>query len=165
MRKSVLLFNCGWRQRDRTFVCNHTSAQWGRQILSDLNLTTKASNSAVSSVSCGSFNVPVAPMRELIPLDNGVVIEAYQQALTRRGLCARGSRVFIFDYGGTLLDKEKYDIYLKQTLSSMSGRAPNASILAAIAAISDEPNNTVLVITGLTKVSSIQIVCYLNIYR
>jgi hypothetical protein len=40
------------------------------------------------------------------------------------GLTEVGSRVFIFDYGGTLLHKEKYDIYIKQTLSAISGRKP-----------------------------------------
>ena len=42
------------------------------------------------------------------------------------GICQAGSRLFIFDYGGTLLHKEKYDIYIKrQTLSAISGRAPS----------------------------------------
>lgn len=43
------------------------------------------------------------------------------------GICAAGSRVFIFDYGGTLLHKEKYDIYIKrQTLSAIAGRKPSS---------------------------------------
>lgn len=42
------------------------------------------------------------------------------------GICQAGSRVFIFDYGGTLLHKEKYDIYIKrQTLSAIAGRKPS----------------------------------------
>lgn len=44
----------------------------------------------------------------------------------RAGICQAGSRVFIFDYGGTLLHKEKYDIYIKrQTLSAIAGRKPS----------------------------------------
>jgi hypothetical protein len=42
------------------------------------------------------------------------------------GICQAASRVFIFDYGGTLLHKEKYDIYIKrQTLSAIAGRKPS----------------------------------------
>lgn len=40
------------------------------------------------------------------------------------GLCKTASRVFIFDYGGTLLHKEKYDIEVKKTMSAISGRKP-----------------------------------------
>lgn len=40
------------------------------------------------------------------------------------GLCKTANRVFIFDYGGTLLHKEKYDIEVKKTMSAISGRKP-----------------------------------------
>ena len=46
------------------------------------------------------------------------------------GICQSASRVFIFDYGGTLLHKEKYDIYIKrQTLSAIAGRKPTRKYL------------------------------------
>jgi len=60
--------------------------------------------------------------------------------------------VFIFDYGGTLLHKEKYDIYIKrQTLSAIAGRKPSDEIMHAIERLSNDPHNVVVVITGLTK--------------
>jgi hypothetical protein len=44
------------------------------------------------------------------------------------GICQAASRLFIFDYGGTLLHKEKYDIYIKrQTLSAIEGRKPSGT--------------------------------------
>jgi hypothetical protein len=47
------------------------------------------------------------------------------------GICQAASRVFIFDYGGTLLHKEKYDIYIKrQTLSAIAGRKPSGECSA-----------------------------------
>jgi hypothetical protein len=47
------------------------------------------------------------------------------------GICQAASRVFIFDYGGTLLHKEKYDIYIKrQTLSAIAGRKPSGGCIA-----------------------------------
>ncbi len=46
----------------------------------------------------------------------------YNRQLT---ICDAGSRIFVFDYGGTLLHKERYDIYIKQTLSAIDGRKPS----------------------------------------
>lgn len=36
----------------------------------------------------------------------------------------KASRVFVLDYGGTIIAKERFDIYHKQTLSAISGRRP-----------------------------------------
>lgn len=87
------------------------------------------------------------------------------------GICQAASRVFIFDYGGTLLHKEKYDIYIKrQTLSAISGRKPSskyplthvdlmcnlfycayycdtAEIMSALEKLSNDPLNVVVSIT------------------
>jgi hypothetical protein len=52
---------------------------------------------------------------------------------------------------GTLLHKEKYDIYIKQTLSAISGRVPTPGMMAALKKLSDDPANAVMVVTGLTK--------------
>ena len=40
------------------------------------------------------------------------------------GIFKSASRVFVFDYGGTLLHKEKFDIEVKKTMSAISGRRP-----------------------------------------
>jgi hypothetical protein len=46
------------------------------------------------------------------------------------GICQAASRVFIFDYGGTLLHKEKFDIYIKRKcLSAVSGRKPSRKFM------------------------------------
>ena len=66
-------------------------------------------------------------------------------------LTARGRRVFIFDYGGTLLYKEKHTIYMKQTLSAISGRKPIPAVMEALKTLSEDPNNIVVVMTGLTR--------------
>lgn len=60
-------------------------------------------------------------------------------------------RVFVLDYGGVLLHKERFDVYLKQTLSAISGRRPTPGMMAALAALSADPMNVVVVVTGLTK--------------
>merc|ERR1711968_425670 len=65
--------------------------------------------------------------------------------------CDKCRRVFIFDYGGTLLYSEKQEIYIKQTLSAISGRKPSPSVMQALRTLCEDPNNAVMVVTGLTK--------------
>jgi len=68
------------------------------------------------------------------------------------GITKSGSRLLIFDYGGTLLFKEKHDIYIKrQTLSAISGRKPTNEVMKALEELSNDPYNIVVIVTGLTK--------------
>jgi trehalose-6-phosphate synthase/trehalose-6-phosphatase len=66
-------------------------------------------------------------------------------------LVTRAHRVFILNYGGVLLHKEGFDVYLKQTLSAISGRCPTPEVMTALAALCADPLNVVALITGLTK--------------
>lgn len=63
----------------------------------------------------------------------------------------KAQRVFVFDYGGVLLHKERFDIYLKQTLSAISGRRPTEGMMEALRILCSDPLNVVVMITGLTK--------------
>lgn len=56
-----------------------------------------------------------------------------------------------FDYGGVLLSRERFDIYLKQTLSAISGRHPDESVMSYIARLASDPRNIIVIITGLTR--------------
>ncbi len=67
------------------------------------------------------------------------------------GICKTGTRVFIFDYGGALLHKERFDIYMKQTLSAIAGRRPSQTMMEAVQRLSADPLNAILVITGITR--------------
>eukprot|EP00595_Chromulina_sp_UTEXLB2642_P002684 CAMPEP_0196762724 /NCGR_PEP_ID=MMETSP1095-20130614/2653_1 /TAXON_ID=96789 ORGANISM="Chromulina nebulosa, Strain UTEXLB2642" /NCGR_SAMPLE_ID=MMETSP1095 /ASSEMBLY_ACC=CAM_ASM_000446 /LENGTH=1168 /DNA_ID=CAMNT_0042114379 /DNA_START=78 /DNA_END=3584 /DNA_ORIENTATION=- len=132
-------------QRDMNFITSHPSSKWTREILSDIvdlsNISTHSSISLTSNLSTQ------------IPLNKERLLSSYLSAdfATRAGVCNYLSRVFVFDYGGTLLHKEKFDIYIKQTLSAISGRKPTDRMMAAIRAISNDPRNAVLIVTGLTK--------------
>ena len=76
----------------------------------------------------------------------------YLSIFSNAGITKAGSRLFIFDYGGTLLFKEKHDIYIKrQTLSAISGRKPTNEVMNALQELSNDPYNVVVVVTGLTK--------------
>jgi trehalose-6-phosphatase len=142
------------RQRDLTFVQTHTAAQWTNQILNDLS--TK--ESLVKGNAVGPFNTKTAPhhgavdrFQETILLDDSKAVEAYENALQTRGLKAAGSRVFVFDYGGTLVAHERVDVYMKQTVYSLSGLQPTPRMMEALKKLSEDENNSILINSTLSR--------------
>lgn len=134
--------DCEYRtQRDLPFVKAHPSALWTQQILQELEELR------------GNIGHGRSVRKKVFPaaLKLEDMLDAYAFASQHRGLSIIGTRVFVFDYGGTLLAKEKFDIYIKQTLSAISGRRPPDSLLQALKELSEDPLNIVVVITGLTK--------------
>ena len=85
-----------------------------------------------------------------VALDLDYITQCYDRA-KGWGLSTVGTRAFILDYGGTLLHKEKQDVYIKQTLSAISGRRPTDAMMRAVQRLSEDPHNAVMVVTGLTK--------------
>ena len=101
------------------FVKSHPSALWTKTILGDLkHLDGKRVKKKHSA------SKRAAPE----PVDKDYLLEAYETSRSM-GLSLEGRRVFIFDYGGTLLHKEKHTIYIKHTLSAISGRKPEKSVM------------------------------------
>ena len=163
------------RSRDMDIVCSHPSDLWAQQILTDLG-TAAALNRVAGSASIGGrhrhrrtssrryrtsplelsgANVDIngegIQIQECLPLSLSRVESAYDNAILTQGLIKKGSRVFIFDYGGTLISNEKVDIYMKQTLSAITGRIPNEPVMESIKALSDDPNNCILIVTHITR--------------
>ena len=79
-----------------------------------------------------------------VALDLNYITQCYDRA-KGWGLSTVGTRAFILDYGGTLLHKEKQDVYIKQTLSAISGRRPTDAMMRAVQRLSDDPHNVVMV--------------------
>ena len=129
-------------QRDLPFVANHPSSKWTNAILYDLELlqSSREKNKIVNS------SIP-SPGRD----EFATILKSYESA-SDQGIAASGRRVFVFDYGGTLIDKEKSDVYMKHSLSAISGRLPTAKMMESIRRLSQDPQNIVMVVTGLTKI-------------
>eukprot|EP01039_Chlorochromonas_danica_P010042 gene10042-11113_t len=128
------------RQRDLPFISSHPSSQWTRRILTDLHQLT-----------CGIGRGRGGLSRRVAqPLPLPSVMAAYQNN-QQSHLIPSASRVFIFDYGGVLLQKEKFDIYIKTTLSAIAGRRPSDRMMETLRRLSEDPRNVVVIITGLTR--------------
>lgn len=155
------------RMRDLKFVQTHNSAQWTNQILTDLTSVESLTGHNVVDINCdddqpyrrSNHNPPLGlahpllhtEVQESIPLFVPHVLRAYENALSSRGLTKTGTRVFILDYGGTIISKQNVDVYMKQTVFSVSGRAPDASVMAALKLLSEDPNNAVIIMTSLSR--------------
>lgn len=134
--------DCAQRlQRDLPFVANHPSSKWTQEILSDLQSVI------ISNEKSKSLSLAMKPKE----INCQHILKMYKAA-NEKGIATVGRRVFVFDYGGTLLQKEKFDLYIKHTLSAIAGRKPTDKVLDAVRVLSQDPQNIVMVLTGLTKV-------------
>jgi hypothetical protein len=125
------------RKRDMPFIISHPSSQWTKQIMNELE--------QLKSCSGHGKTVPKKYPNPLLPLS--LISNAYENVIKKEGILGItpvGSRVFIFDYGGTLLTKEKFDIYLKQSLSAITGRTPTKAMIEMIKLLSEDPLNIVV---------------------
>jgi trehalose 6-phosphate synthase/phosphatase len=127
------------RQRDIEFVSTHPSAKWTFQILTEIALFHSSMSKKPT-------------IRKVMPsLIDHNLLTTYYNASELVGISDQCRRLFIFDYGGTLLYSEKQDIYIKQSLSAISGRKPSPRLMEALKVLCNDPNNVVMVVTGLTK--------------
>jgi trehalose 6-phosphate synthase/phosphatase len=128
-------------KRDLPFISSHPSSLWTKRILNELEQLQSQS---------GRGRMRALKLPEVLTAQS--LRAAYQTAALRDGdLIPRAGRVFVFEYGGVLLLKEKFDIYIKQTLSAIAGRKPADSVMDVLRRLSDDPRNAVVVLTGLTR--------------
>ena len=101
-----------------------------------------------------------AELPELLKTETGGVRVQYQpvwQATYKhldeaevKSAYAKAGRRFIFtDFGGTLMEKEKVDLYIKRSFTQTTGKKPSPSVMEALRILSSDPKNEVYVISGL----------------
>ncbi|RYZ14043.1 MAG: hypothetical protein EOO70_08030, partial [Myxococcaceae bacterium] len=133
--------DCEYRKaRDLPFITSHPASLWTRKILNELEQFQSKSGKGRTR----ALKLPD-------PLSVKALEAAYRAATQGAELVRRASKVFIFEYGGVLLHKEKFDIYIKQTLSAISGRRPTERMMDTLKRLSEEEGNVVVVMTGLTQ--------------
>ena len=126
------------QQRDLPFLESHPSAQWTREILSDLQYIRDSRTLVQSMIGFPQL------------LDSEEFLKYYERPLSQ-AVSQHASRVFVFDYGGTLVQKESFNVYMKQGAASFSIRGPNASMIESLRTLSNDPRNEILIMTGLTR--------------
>jgi len=139
----------GRSQRDLPYVTSRPSYMWTKQILNDM-LTVSQNND--SDVTVVDLEVTArTPTRQYSTnsafslMDPHLVMDAYRK--TNR-------RILVFDYGGTLREQERLAKYFKDDINPChKGRQLPSSMIAALQRLSEDPNNTVWIISGLARKS------------
>ena len=129
------------RDRDLPYISERPSSLWTRQVLQDL-WAAKAEIPELLKTETGGVRVQYQPVWQATykHLDEEEVKRAY----------AKAGRRFIFtDFGGTLMEKEKVDLYIKRSFTQTTGKRPSPSVMEALRILSSDPKNEVFVISGL----------------
>eukprot|EP00953_Heterococcus_sp_UTEX-ZZ885_P015887 8950-Heterococcus_DN1.PRE.4 len=133
----------GRRARDLPYIASRPSAEWTYQVLCDMwamSREASVTHMEETMVTDGDLTHEMS-MKGFTALKADEVVDAYSKST---------KRILLFDYGGTLLEKEGLGKYLKRdSISSVSGRRLNARTEAGLATLCADPRNTVFVVSGL----------------
>lgn len=146
----------GRRCRDAGFVATSPSDQWTKSVMRDLtDATAYGTDNDTDDDSSSMREYDGKEKSDLITttsaflardheiafshLDPSAVLRAYNR--TKR-------RVIILDFNGTIVIKEPPGKYLKRDILGTSGNKPPQSVINALAALCEDPKNTVFVVSG-----------------
>ncbi|RQM28440.1 hypothetical protein B5M09_009791 [Aphanomyces astaci] len=119
----------GRRARDLPYITNQPASNWTKQVLSILQ---------------DSLDVDDQSSLDFRKLDPIKIKHAYA-ASTRR--------IFLLDYGGTLIARENMPMYMKKDFTAVSGKIPTPRMLHALQTLCADPRNAVFVVSGVSQVN------------
>ena len=122
------------------------------QILDDMWTVTGHPQQQAASAG-GAGGAPAAPGSSSGGATTGAVdtFLELQQSVVCSTYAACKRRVLLFDFGGTLVERERIGKYHKRDMNATTGRKPTARVFEALATLAADPRNTVFVITGMTR--------------
>ncbi|ETV90852.1 trehalose-phosphatase [Aphanomyces invadans] len=122
----------GRRARDLPYITNQPASNWTKQVLSILQESLDIDADELS----GALD-----FRKLDPIK---IKHAYD---------ASRRRVFLLDYGGTLIARENMPMYMKKDFTAVSGKIPTPRMLQALQTLCADPRNSVFVVSGVSQVN------------
>jgi trehalose-6-phosphatase len=131
------------RNRDLPYVSKHNSSTWTKQVLTDLK-------QGKESLGMTRYSAHLQRAPYALPLPSKAMASRFKKAM-QPDICPEAKRVFVFDYGGTIIEEEVISRYFKQSLSAVTGRAPSQSMLKLISDLASDPHNAILIIAGMSK--------------
>jgi trehalose 6-phosphate synthase/phosphatase len=151
----------GRRYRDIDFVSGSPSDKWVRNVLRDLRDAT-AHQQAHRAASESNSQV-ATPLGGVTPRANKMNVDSTAAFLAQEANYAfaqlsfnslqaayRASkrRVIFTDFNGTIVMKEPPGKYLKREILGTSGNTPPQHVIEALATLTQDPRNTVYVVSG-----------------
>ncbi|CAM9423891.1 unnamed protein product, partial [Discosporangium mesarthrocarpum] len=139
------------RARDLPYISSRPSAEWTYQVMCDMWAMSNEST--------------VTHVEETTLLDSDLTHEVTMTGFSELNTAEVGEvyrkskrRVLIFDYGGSLLEKEGLGKYLKRNMASVSGRKLTPGTHEALRKLCQDEANTVFVVSGLHDTSLVEAV-------
>lgn len=140
----------GRRARDLPYITNQPAANWTKQVLSVLQEATENvegdeeyTNMEYMDTEIGRSHVMrVGDRLDFKQLNIDKVMEAYIQSKRR---------VFLLDYGGTVIARENIAMYVKKDFTAVTGKRPSIRMMDALTNLTSDPRNSVFVVSGVTK--------------
>ncbi|KAF1334037.1 Trehalose-phosphatase, partial [Globisporangium splendens] len=140
----------GRRARDLPYITNQPAANWTKQVLSVLQEATENeegdeeyTDMEYMDMEIGRSHVlRVGQRSDFKQLNIQRVLEAYNSSQRR---------VFLLDYGGTIIARENMSMYVKKDFTAVTGKLPSPRMIEALQMLTSDPRNTVFVVSGLSQ--------------
>ncbi|CAH0514041.1 unnamed protein product [Peronospora belbahrii] len=140
----------GRRARDLPYITSQPAANWTKQVLSVLHEVTdnpegdeEYTNMEYMDTEIGRSHIlRVGDRSDFKHLNIEKVMAAYMQSKRR---------VFLLDYGGTIIARENIAMYVKKDFTAVTGKQPSPLMKEALTKLTNDPRNTVFVVSGVTK--------------
>lgn len=142
----------GRRARDLPYITNQPAANWTKQVLSVLQEATENEEGDEEYTDMEYMNTEigrshvlrVGQRADFKQLNIQRVLEAYNSSKRR---------VFLLDYGGTIIARENMSMYVKKDFTAVTGKLPSPRMIEALTMLTSDPRNTVFVVSGLSQLN------------
>jgi trehalose 6-phosphate synthase/phosphatase len=129
------------RARDLEYICMRPSSEWTKRILLDAERTRRLEDTTdMEEIRPGQYRVS---RRGALKLEASVLLHTMASSRDEGRPC-----VFLFDYGGTLIERENSNMHFKREFFGVTRRAPTEMTKRWIRALCLNPMNAVFVVSG-----------------
>ena len=129
------------RARDLEYICMRPSSEWTKRILLDAERTRRLEDTTdMEEIRPGQYRVS---RRGALKLEASVLLRTMASSRDEGRPC-----VFLFDYGGTLIERENSNMHFKREFFGVTRRAPTEMTKRWIRALCMNPMNAVFVVSG-----------------
>ena len=138
------------RARDLEYVSSNAAVDWTVRVLQDADRAKQAGDQTMLEGMEGNEYSNRVVRRGVRVLDSNTLTRSLMSSYRQNRPC-----IFIFDYGGTLIGRERVNMTFKNEFFGVSRKAPNALTKHLLRALCSHPKNVVFIVSGAsTKVLS-----------
>eukprot|EP00945_MAST-04E_sp_MAST-4E-sp1_P007255 g7255.t1 len=130
------------RARDEEYVKRRTASEWTYRVLKDADRAKQRGNITMLGAGANK-NMGRIMRRGVRLLDPVMMTKSLQWSYKQHRPC-----LFIFDYGGTLISRENFDLNFKQEFFGVTRKAPDPITKQFLRLLCSSRNNVVFIVSG-----------------